>query len=277
MSDPMIKDIKSQPKFLNMILTKYFKDSEYKNRLTDVVNYIENNDNPILFAGMGSSNYAAISAINILSNKGYLCINPDIDEFIHYQMNSINKDFTVIAISQSGKSVETKKILEKLSNNHTVIAITNYEDSPIANMADFVLPIFAGEEATISTKTYVNSNYLLNIIAHLVDNNDDFDIQKQLDDIEIIDNFINQEENTMPKLYNHLKSKDKWSFISRGDLLATTFMGALICKEGTGLQPDGYSGGAFRHGPLEITGKDHGVILLAHSDHTFNLLIKLAE
>ncbi|KXS48419.1 MULTISPECIES: SIS domain-containing protein [Halanaerobium] len=277
MSDPMIKDIKSQPKFLNTILTKYFDNPKYKKRLTEVVNYIENNDTPILFAGMGSSNYAAISAINILSNKGYLCLNPDIDEFIHYQMNSINENFTVIAISQSGKSAETKKLLEKLSDNTTIISITNDEDSPIANMSNFVLPIFAGEEATISTKTYTNSNYLLNIIAHLVDNNDSFGIQKQLDDIEIIDDFISQEKNAVHNLYNHLKSKDKWSFISRGDLLSTTFMGSLICQEGTGIQPTGYSGGAFRHGPLEITGENHGAIVFAHGDHTFNLLMKLTE
>ncbi|CCU78917.1 glucosamine--fructose-6-phosphate aminotransferase [Halanaerobium saccharolyticum subsp. saccharolyticum DSM 6643] len=277
MSDPMIKDIKSQPEFLNMILTNYFEDTKYKKRLKEVINYIEDNDNPILFAGMGSSNYSAISAINILSNKGYLCLNPNIDEFIHYQMNSINENVTVIAISQSGKSAETKKLLEKLSDNTTIIAITNYEDSPIAQMSDFVLPIFAGKEATISTKTYVNSNYLLNIIAHLVDNNKGLDIKKQSDDIEIINNFIVQAENTIHNLYNHLKSKDKWSFISRGDLLSTTFMGALICAEGTGLQPKGYSGGSFRHGPLEITGKNHGAIVFAHGDHTFNLLIKLTE
>jgi glucosamine--fructose-6-phosphate aminotransferase (isomerizing) len=90
-------------------------------------------------------------------------------------------------------------------------------------------------------------------------------------------NFIKKEEEQSHNLYNHLKSKEKWSFISRGDLLSTTFMGALICEEGTGLQPNGYSGGAFRHGPLEITGKDHGAIVLAHGDHTFNLLIKLTE
>lgn len=277
MSDPMIKDIKSQPEFLNRILSNYFENTKYKKRLFEVVDYIENNDNPILFAGMGSSNHAAISAINILANKGYLCINPDIDEFIHYQMNSVNENITVIAISQSGKSAETKKLLEKLSAKITIIAITNYEDSSIANMADFVLPIFAGEEATISTKTYVNSNYLLNIIAHLVDNNGGFDLEKQLDDIKKIDNFIIKKEKTIHNLYEHLKSRNKWSFISRGDLLATTFMGALICKEGTGLQPTGYSGGAFRHGPLEITGKNHGVIVLAHGDHTFNLLTKLTE
>ncbi|MDZ7672452.1 MAG: SIS domain-containing protein [Halanaerobiales bacterium] len=277
MSDPMIKDIQSQPEHLNKILAKYFEDPKYIKRLTEVVHHIEDNDKPILFAGMGSSNYAAISAINILSDKGYLCINPDIDEFIHYQMNSINRGFTVIAISQSGKSVETKKIIEKLPDNNTVIAVTNYEDSPIANMADYVLPIFAGTEATISTKTYTNSNYLLNIIAYLVDSNDDFDIQRQLNDIKKINDFIAKEEDNTNNLHNHLKSKDKWSFISRGDLLATTFMGALICEEGTGLQPTAYSGGAFRHGPLEISGNDHGAIILAHGDHTFNLLTKLTE
>jgi glucosamine 6-phosphate synthetase-like amidotransferase/phosphosugar isomerase protein len=109
MSDPMIKDIQSQPEHLNKILAKYFEEPKFIKRLTEVVHHIENNDKPILFAGMGSSNYAAISAINILSDKGYLCINPDIDEFIHYQMNSINRGFTVIAISQSGKSVKEKK------------------------------------------------------------------------------------------------------------------------------------------------------------------------
>jgi glucosamine--fructose-6-phosphate aminotransferase (isomerizing) len=277
MSDPMIKDIKSQPECLNKLLAKYFEEPKYKKILSNVVHHLENSDKPILFAGMGSSNYASISAINILSQKGYLCINPDIDEFIHYQMNSLNRGFTVIAISQSGKSAETKKLLEKLPDENTIISITNNEDSPIAKMSDYVLPIIAGTEATISTKTYTNSNYLLNIIAHLVDNNDGLNMQKQLEDINTIDNFINQEEKHIDKLYNHIKDRDKWSFISRGDLLSTTLMGSLICEEGTGLQPTGYSAGAFRHGPLEITGQDHGSIIFAHNDHTYDLLTKLAE
>jgi glucosamine--fructose-6-phosphate aminotransferase (isomerizing) len=275
-SDPMIEDIKRQPDRLNLLLENYFNNETYNNKLKKAVQLIENTNKPILFAGMGSSNYASISAINILSEKEYLCVRPNIDEFIHYQMDSFKSGHTIIATSQSGKSIETKKLVKKLHVKNNIIAITNNENSPLAKLADISLPIFAGKEATISTKTFTNSNYLLNIIAYLVNNNQ-IDIATHKLEIDTINNLIKESEDKITDLYNHIKQKSKWSFISRGDLLSSTMMGALICAEGTGLQPMGYTGGTFRHGPLEITGEDHGAVIMAKDDKTYDLLIKLTE
>lgn len=272
----MIKDIRSQPERLKLLLSKYIKDEKAKKSLKNAVHLLENTQKPIIFAGMGSSNYAAISAINILSEKGYLCMRPDIDEFIHYQMNSLTSDYTIIAISQSGKSIETKKFVAKTYKDNNIISVTNDEESPIAQMSDFVLPIFAGEEATISTKTFTNSNFILNILAFLV-NNQEYNLNNLEQEIDLLEQIIEEEEEFIDKIYKHIKDRDKWTFISRGDLLSAVYTGTLICEEGTGLQPVGFSAGSFRHGPLEITGNDHGAVIMAKNDNTFDLIIKLAE
>lgn len=276
MPDPMIKDIEKQSKYLNKILDKYFNDNKYNNRLKKVVSLIENSNKPLIFAGMGSSNFASISAINILAEKSYLSIRPEIDEFIHYQMDAISSGYTIIAISQSGRSVETRKFLEKEKSKNKIIVVTNDEDSPIAKMGDYVLPIFADKESAISTKTYTNSNYLLNILAYLT-NGYNINLKKQKSDIKQLANFIKSEKKDIKRIFNYLANRNKLTFISRGDLLTIAYMGALIFGESSALQAVGLSGGSFRHGPLEVTGTNHSTILIARDDKTFALLSKLAE
>src|SRR5438128_5367761 len=65
----------------------------------------------------------------------------------------------VVGISQSGASPDVASVLaEARRQGRPTIALTNVADSPLAQEADAVLPLEAGEEhAVAATKTYVNS------------------------------------------------------------------------------------------------------------------------
>src|SRR5436309_13515113 len=65
----------------------------------------------------------------------------------------------VIGISQSGASPDVVAVLDEArKQNRPTLAITNDPESPLAQSADWVLPLHAGEErAVAATKTYLNS------------------------------------------------------------------------------------------------------------------------
>src|SRR3989440_7200252 len=64
-----------------------------------------------------------------------------------------------IGISQSGASPDVVAVLaEARRQNRPTLAITNEPRSPLAQTADWILPLHAGEErAVAATKTYLNS------------------------------------------------------------------------------------------------------------------------
>ena len=69
-------------------------------------------------------------------------------EALHGDLGIISKDDAVIAISYSGKSEETNRILPLLRQQGIpIIAITNTEDSRMANLSDIVLPLNLEKEA----------------------------------------------------------------------------------------------------------------------------------
>src|SRR2546421_6128232 len=65
----------------------------------------------------------------------------------------------VIGISQSGASPDVVALLEEARRQpRPTLAVTNRPHSPLAQSADWVLPLHAGEErAVAATKTYLNS------------------------------------------------------------------------------------------------------------------------
>src|SRR5438045_4217058 len=65
----------------------------------------------------------------------------------------------VIGISQSGASPDVVAVLDEAKRQgRPTLAITNNSRSPLAETADWVLPLHAGEErAVAATKTYLNS------------------------------------------------------------------------------------------------------------------------
>src|SRR5213078_368901 len=77
----------------------------------------------------------------------------------------------VIGISQSGASPDVVAVLEEAKRQgRPTLAITNNSRSPLAETADWVLPLHAGEErAVAATKTYLNSIAAVALLASVGD------------------------------------------------------------------------------------------------------------
>src|SRR5437588_13080306 len=99
---------------------------------------------------MGSS-YHGLPPLHIaLAEHGWTSLMVETSELIHYFPHLLAPDTLVIAVSQSGKSVETVRMLELNASETspagtglrggehraTVIAVTNQADSPLARQAD---------------------------------------------------------------------------------------------------------------------------------------------
>ena len=120
---------------------------------------IENNEfDRIIISGMGASLYAAYPAYLMLSQLPIPVMYVNAAELINYLPGQINPRTLLWLNSQSGRSAELVHLIQnyKKPAYGGLIAFVNNFDSPLAAAADCSINIHAGEESTVSVKTYTN-------------------------------------------------------------------------------------------------------------------------
>lgn len=169
----------------------------------------------------------------------------------------------VIGISQSGQSPDIVSVLaEARKQNRPTIAITNYDSSPLAQQADFIIPNHAQKErATAATKTYTSSLAALAMLSCALAND-----SARWNDLEKIPEFMLQ---TIGGLQKAIQRTERYRFmehcavLGRGFNYSTAFEVALKVKELTRIVAEPYSSADFRHGPIATVGQGFPIILVA--------------
>jgi glucosamine--fructose-6-phosphate aminotransferase (isomerizing) len=184
----------------------------------------------------------------------------------------------VIAISQSGESVETRTLAERLAGQVPVAAVTNDPESRMARAAQVVLPLYAGREEMISVKTYTNSLGVLHLAAAALLGED---LDARLD--ALVAAAAAMEKALDPALDPLIHQAAQWldearciHALARGPALAAAREGALVLGEGAHLAVTALPAGSFRHGPMELMGPGHVALIFAPSGPTGELLERLA-
>ncbi|MBO8126358.1 MAG: SIS domain-containing protein [Firmicutes bacterium] len=272
-----LQDIKNQPRVLSECFRQYI--GEYRERLQILSSWREKAPKaPVVFVGMGSSLYAPLAVTPFLNRQGIPTYIKEAGELFHYGLDGIPQDALVIAVSQSGESIETKNVVEALQGRHKLVAITNHTESSIAKEADLVLPMFAGEEAAASTKTFVASILVLYLASKALFNQpietEAEKIQAAISGLEKLTGELIEEIGTYLEFLGGIESLN---VIGRGPTLASVYHGALIMKETAGAHAEGLAGGTFRHGPLELAGPGHRAIIMAPTGKTSELGINLSR
>jgi glucosamine--fructose-6-phosphate aminotransferase (isomerizing) len=108
---------------------------------------------------MGGSLYACYPAWLLLSNAGLSVLWVDTAELIHHTPALVTSKTLLWIFSQSGKSAEIISAIDfgRIQKPAALIATVNDLESPLANASQIQIPINAGAEHTVSTRTYVNS------------------------------------------------------------------------------------------------------------------------
>jgi fructoselysine-6-P-deglycase FrlB-like protein len=97
----------------------------------------------VVLIGMGSSRYAAINAAGVLRARGITAVA----EYASTELaHAPGPDVVAVGISASGGSAETVAALGRHRGISRTVAVTNRPASALAEAADVVLPLLAGEE-----------------------------------------------------------------------------------------------------------------------------------
>jgi len=175
----------------------------------------------------------------------------------------------VIGISQSGEAEDVRTVMKDANEQGALtIAITNFENSPMAQTAQHHLPLLAEEELSVAaTKTYTAQLTVVAMLATLLADDD-----TMLNTLKSLPKFTNDTlklTETIPDWADRYRYMDRFIVLGRGFNYATAFEISLKVKELTYISSEGFSEADFRHGPIAVVNSGFPVMVVAPQGKVF--------
>jgi glucosamine--fructose-6-phosphate aminotransferase (isomerizing) len=182
------------------------------------------------------------------------------------------EDGLVVGISQSGQSPDIVAVLkEARKQGAPTLAITNDASSPLAEQADYVIPVHAGEEqAVAATKTYTAQVTALALLSCAL--GDDTGRLEMLRRIPLAVERVLGREEVIAGVVERYRYMDTCVVLGRGYNYATAFEIALKLKELNYLDAEPYSSADFMHGPIAVVGSGFPSMVVAPSGKMFDTM-----
>ncbi len=281
LSNPFITDILSQPQALRQALEHYpsAQIGELAARLQ------RGGFTRIVLTGMGSSFNAAYPAWLNLLPLSTPAIHVNTAELLHYGSDMIDARTLLWINSQSGRSVEIVRLLETLKQSSAAstrrpafqLSMSNDPGSPLASQADLAVPIHAGPEATVATKTFLNMLAVLALSSTQLCGGDWQSAQQaMITAAGAVEAYLSGWQARAAELDEKLGKVDQLLILGRGASMAAVWNGALMNKEAAKCAFEGMSVADFRHGPMELASPRLTVVMLAGAPQTAGLNHALA-
>jgi len=207
----------------------------------------------VVLTGMGSS-FHGLHPLNLqLISQGHTAIMVETSELVHYKSRFFDPETLIIAVSQSGQSVEMVRLASANRKRSSVIAVTNTPDSALAKHASAAVLTRAGSEFSVSCKTYVTALMALKWLGDILCQRDSKRTRQELKHAApAVAAYLADWKDYVESLAEKLKDIRHLFFVGRGASLAAVGTGALIVKEADLFHAEGMSSAAFRHGPFEM-------------------------
>lgn len=221
----------------------------------------------VVTCARGSSDHAATYAKYLFETRlGLVTASASPSVGSVYEARQKLQGALYLVISQSGKSPDLLRNAEAAkAAGARVVALVNVEDSPLAQLADTVIPLGAGAERSVAaTKSYLASlAAILQLCAYW---RDDPTLIAALDALPAA--LIQAWQCDWTALTEGLVDAHNLFVVGRGPGLAAAQEAALKFKETCGLHAEGYSSAEVKHGPMALVGKDFPVLAFAQPDET---------
>lgn len=207
----------------------------------------------VILTGMGGSCFGLHPLSIELAANGWTPLTIETSELIHYYPHLLTPSALIVAVSQSGKSAETLRLLELNAHRATIIGVTNWPDSPLAQQSHFTVLTAAGEEYSVSCKTYVCAQMAFRMLGTALTGKDATETLHELEKVpELFRHFLESWNQHVDELAGLLHEVHDIFLVGRGPSLAAAQTGALTLKESTHFHAEGMTSAALRHGPLDM-------------------------
>ena len=233
----------------------------------------------IVFAGMGSSHFASYETWETFSRMGLQAWWLPASELIDVGAGLLTPGTLLCLTSQSGESAEVTQVLKQFDLSKVeVLGITNNPQSNLAKHSNYLVDLKAGPEATVSTKTYLNTLAAMKLLFSEVSNSYENSRSTLLRTVDSIENYITDIDLHIESAESLFPYKKNYVCVGRGVAGASSQTAGLILKEAAKMSIEGTTSASFRHGPIEIAGPDLSITFFDHGTEPHNALnIKLAS
>jgi glutamine---fructose-6-phosphate transaminase (isomerizing) len=252
---PYITDILNQPDALRLALSNYVPE-----KLDGVIESLAHGAyQRIVMTGMGASFTVNYPARLILSQLDTPVSLIETSELIHYAPHTVNEKTLLWIVSQSGRSAEIQELIKQLQTAPaaTTIGITNDLSSPLGKYGKPTLALYAGTEATVSTRTYVNSLAVTLLAAvQLAGGNLGQACNQLLMAADAMQSYLEDWQARVAEIKEKVGRPHSMVMVGRGPSLATVRTASFTVKEASKMACEGMEAAQFRHGPLEMADQD---------------------
>jgi glucosamine--fructose-6-phosphate aminotransferase (isomerizing) len=182
----------------------------------------------------------------------------------------------VLAISQSGRSPDLLNAAARArANGALLVVMVNDENSPLATMADVLIPLAAGPERSVAaSKSFIAALAAgLDVLAAWT--TEDPEMKAALSTLP--DELTQSWELDWTAALPSMNEANSAYVVGRGHGLGIAQEAALKLKETCGIHAEAFSAAEVRHGPMAVVREGFPVFLFGQDDESLDSVAALGE
>lgn len=234
----------------------------------------------IVVLACGTAFHAGLVAKYAIEKWAQIPVEVELASEFRYRDPIVNKETLVIAISQSGETMDTLMALRHAKEfGARVLAVCNTNSSTIPRESDAVIYTHAGPEiAVASTKallTQIVATYLIGLhlaeVRGTLSTNQIEEIYNQMLELPAKLEQILETVEPLRELTRKFAEKNTVLFLGRHVGFPVALEGALKLKELAYIHAEGFAGGELKHGPIALIEAGTPVIAIVPNTHEHGL------
>jgi len=240
----------------------------------------------VVIVACGTSAYAGLVGKFIIEALARVPVEVDYGSEFRYRDPIITKNTAVLAITQSGETVDTLAAMEEARGKGARLwAIVNVIGSQAMRISDGVILMHAGPEIGVaSTKAFTASLadlYMLGCyLGELRGTLDSARLREQVDHLALLPDLVGrvlEHGDEYEQLANQFHDREHFLYLGRGINYPVALEGALKLKEISYIHAEGYPAGEMKHGPIALIDEAMPVVAIAVRDHVYEKMISQIE
>jgi glucosamine--fructose-6-phosphate aminotransferase (isomerizing) len=240
----------------------------------------------LITVACGTSYYSGLVGKFYIEHLARLPVEVDYASEFRYRDPVIDAQTAVLAITQSGETVDTLAAIEGARDGGALIwSIVNAIGSQAMRVTDGYISMNAGPEIGVaSTKAYTASlvdQFLLALhLSNLRGTLDESARARIVHDLARLPDLVSQvleQDAHIAALAESLCEYRDFLYLGRGINYPTALEGALKLKEISYIHAEGYPAGEMKHGPIALIDEHMPVLAIALRDSRYDKMISQIE
>ena len=228
----------------------------------------------LIVLACGTSFYAGLLGRYIVETCTNFPVEVDLASEFHYRKLNLEAGTTVLAISQSGETLDTLAVIREIRRRGALaLGLVNVVGSSIARETDAGIYNHAGPEIGVaSTKAFLSQVTILYLIALLLGRHQQMSLSEGQDFVRELRSLPDKIQSILDGAAEIEGIASKYAgyrnflYVGRKFSYPVALEGALKLKEIAYLHAEGYAAGEMKHGPIALIEREFPCVCLAPRD-----------